>query len=106
MAGFESDSAASKGHKGPHKQTRRRGKQSTSFNEGWDSLKIEDFIDTEFDFEANLALFDKQAFYHESDKRAGPNAMNGGRLRNLIPDGEQILVEGPDKIGFEPVSCK
>ena len=69
-------------------------------------MRIEDFIDTEFDFEANLALFDKQAFYNETDKKAAANEKNGSCLRQLIPEGEQILVEGPDKIGFETVSRK
>lgn len=70
---------------------------------GWDSLRIEDFIDTDFDFEANLALFDKQAFYEKTDAKEGGNSKSGGRLHNRFPDGEQVLVEGPDGVGFEPV---
>lgn len=58
---------------------------------------MEDFIDEDFDFEANLALFDKQAFYNEGDDlETRPPA------QMLFPSSEQVLVEGPNGIGFVP----
>ncbi|VDK31932.1 unnamed protein product [Taenia asiatica] len=102
-SGFESDSAASKLQKVDQRHTKTRGKHSASMSNGWDSLRIEDFIDTDFDFEANLALFDKQAFYAKTDAKEGGNGKSGGRLHNCFPDDEQVLVEGPDGVGFEPV---
>lgn len=69
----------------------------------WDSLRIEDFIDQDFDFEANNALFDKQAFYQMSDAvAAGRKKGSSSRLADMFHEGEQILVEGPNGIGFVP----
>ncbi|VDM17321.1 unnamed protein product [Hydatigera taeniaeformis] len=103
VSGFESDSAASRLQKGNQRRTRFRGKHNSFASNGWDSLRIEDFIDTDFDFEANLALFDKQAFYEKTDAREGGNAKIGGRLNNYYHGGEQVLVEGPDGVSFEPL---
>ncbi|KAL5109769.1 hypothetical protein TcWFU_001038 [Taenia crassiceps] len=102
-SGFESDSAASKLQKCEQRRSKTRGKHSASMSNGWDSLRIEDFIDTDFDFEANLALFDKQAFYEKTDAKEGGNGKGSGRLNNRPRDGEQVLVEGPNGVSFEPV---
>ncbi|EUB60667.1 methyltransferase [Echinococcus granulosus] len=102
-SGFESDSAASKLQRRNQRRTKTRGKHSTSMSNGWDSLRIEDFIDTDFDFEANLALFDKQAFYEKTDAKEGGSSKSSGRLHDFCPNGEKVLVEGPDGVSFEPV---
>uniref|UniRef100_A0A5K3F460 DFDF domain-containing protein n=1 Tax=Mesocestoides corti TaxID=53468 RepID=A0A5K3F460_MESCO len=113
-SGCESDPVASHTSKSANPDRRRRkpkrnasGSSTNGLAAGWESLRIEDFIDKEFDFEANLALFDKKAFYEKADAaEACDGSANGnkGRLRQLFPDVEQVLVEGPNGIGFVPAS--
>ncbi|KAL7064685.1 hypothetical protein AAHC03_05155 [Spirometra sp. Aus1] len=77
--------------------------QQKQMADGWDSVRVEDFIDEDFDFEANLALFDKQAFYDEADAQL---AAGGGKHppRPCFSPHDQVLVEGPNGIGFVPRS--
>ncbi|VDN22226.1 unnamed protein product [Dibothriocephalus latus] len=79
--------------------------QHSQTMDSWDSVRVEDFIDEDFDFEANLALFDKQAFYDEADAKLAADGKHPPP-RPCFPADDQVLVEGPNGIGFVPRSCK
>ncbi|VDL64041.1 unnamed protein product [Hymenolepis diminuta] len=103
-SGFESDSAALERQKQTGRRSKVRGRRSSSRQDDCFSLRVEDFPDTEFDFEANLAKFDKKAFYEMTDAKcsaSGTGARNGCR-QDLSPDHEHVLVEGPNGIGYVP----
>ncbi|KAM7538120.1 hypothetical protein Aperf_G00000059889 [Anoplocephala perfoliata] len=100
-SGFESGSATFRGPKLNGRCYKTRGRYSSSTNNDCFSLRVEDFINTDFDFEANLAKFDKEAFYEKTDAKNRAFAKN--ELQNLTTECNQVLVEGPDGIGYEPV---
>ena len=76
-------------------------------NVDWDRIRVEDFIDEDFDFEGNLALFDKSAFYEMVNLREGntnqvPDHGVGGGQSSEAPN---HLYEGPDGVGV-PLICE
>ncbi|TPP66509.1 hypothetical protein FGIG_05486 [Fasciola gigantica] len=74
-----------------------RGGRSQQSTADWDRIRVEEFIDEDFDFEKNLAMFDKNAFYEMVDMREGnahrPNASNP-------PPSQSQLDEGPNGVGM------
>uniref|UniRef100_A0A183T425 DFDF domain-containing protein n=1 Tax=Schistocephalus solidus TaxID=70667 RepID=A0A183T425_SCHSO len=103
--GRRNNSQKSRNHTGG--RSRRWGNnqdhQHNQMVDGWDSVRVEDFIDEDFDFEANLALFDKQAFYEEADAQLAADGKQPPP-RPSFPADDQVLVEGPNGIGFVPRS--
>uniref|UniRef100_A0A0X3P6B7 DFDF domain-containing protein n=2 Tax=Schistocephalus solidus TaxID=70667 RepID=A0A0X3P6B7_SCHSO len=103
--GRRNNSKKSRNHTGG--RSRRWGNsqdhQHNQMVDGWDSVRVEDFIDEDFDFEANLALFDKQAFYEEADAQLAADGKQPPP-RPSFPADDQVLVEGPNGIGFVPRS--
>lgn len=101
-SGFESDSAALERQKQTGRRSKVRGRRSSSRQDDCFSLRVEDFPDTEFDFEANLAKFDKKAFYEMTDAKCSDSGTGNGCRQDLSPDHERVLVEGPNGIGYVP----
>ncbi|CAI2728123.1 unnamed protein product [Schistosoma spindalis] len=67
----------------------------------WDRICVEEFIDEDFDFEGNLALFNKSAFYEMVDSREGHSIthtsdMNNSSVSSSLPH----FIEGPDGVGI------
>ncbi|CAH8499432.1 unnamed protein product [Schistosoma turkestanicum] len=67
----------------------------------WDRICVEEFIDEDFDFEGNLALFNKSAFYEMVDLREGhsithTSEMNNSSVSSSLPH----FIEGPDGVGI------
>ncbi|CAH8847179.1 unnamed protein product [Trichobilharzia szidati] len=69
----------------------------------WDRICVEEFIDEDFDFEGNLALFNKSAFYEMVDQREGNTSfgyttdMNSSSCISSTPP---CFTEGPDGVGI------
>ncbi|TNN12060.1 DFDF motif [Schistosoma japonicum] len=65
----------------------------------WDQIRVEEFIDEDFDFEGNLALFNKSAFYEMVDLREGHSSItyNSDMNNSSCPP---RFVEGPDGVGI------
>ncbi|VEL27345.1 unnamed protein product, partial [Protopolystoma xenopodis] len=65
---------------------------------GWSSLCVEDFQDEDFDFEGNLARFDKQAFYNMVDAHQA-KSLKEIKDKELLAPVDFSLFEGPDGVG-------
>ncbi|CAH8553815.1 unnamed protein product [Heterobilharzia americana] len=76
------------------------GNQKNSVD--WDRIRVEEFIDEDFDFEGNLALFNKSAFYEMVDLREGhsigptPDMNHSSCISSAPPH----FAEGPDGVGI------
>ncbi|KAA3676826.1 uncharacterized protein DEA37_0000915 [Paragonimus westermani] len=63
----------------------------------WDQIRVEDFMDEDFDFEKNLALFDKRAFCGVVDTRNGVTSKQAASAQPV--SSSKPLDEGPDGVG-------
>ncbi|KAF7233506.1 hypothetical protein EG68_11544 [Paragonimus skrjabini miyazakii] len=63
----------------------------------WDQIRVEDFMDEDFDFEKNLALFDKRAFCGVVDTRNGVTSKPATSAQPV--SSSKPLDEGPDGVG-------
>ncbi|VDO03407.1 unnamed protein product [Rodentolepis nana] len=99
-SGIESDYATSKPIKHTGRRSKLRGRRNSSRQNDCFSLRVEDFPETEFDFEANLAKFDKKAFYEMTDAKCGGDNGKNCYPLDLSPELEHILIEGPNGIGY------
>ncbi|OON17825.1 hypothetical protein X801_06332 [Opisthorchis viverrini] len=62
----------------------------------WDQIRVEEFMDEDFDFEKNLAMFDKNAFYEMVDMQRGV----APRPATVQPiQSTEHFAEGPDGVG-------
>ncbi|CAH8560425.1 hypothetical protein MS3_00005648 [Schistosoma haematobium] len=67
----------------------------------WDRICVEEFIDEDFDFEGNLALFNKSAFYEMVDSREGHSITNTSDMNNSsVSSSLPHFIEGPDGVGI------
>nr|CAH8847089.1 unnamed protein product [Trichobilharzia regenti] len=69
----------------------------------WDRICVEEFIDEDFDFEGNLALFNKSAFYEMVDQREGNTSFGYTTDINnssCISSTPPCFTEGPDGVGI------
>uniref|UniRef100_A0A3Q0KN19 DFDF domain-containing protein n=1 Tax=Schistosoma mansoni TaxID=6183 RepID=A0A3Q0KN19_SCHMA len=66
----------------------------------WDRICVEEFIDEDFDFEGNLALFNKSAFYEMVDSREGHSITNTSDVNNSSVSSLPHFIEGPDGVGI------
>ncbi|CAH8480596.1 unnamed protein product [Dicrocoelium dendriticum] len=71
------------------------GKQARA---DWDQVRVEEFMDQDFDFEKNLAVVDKPAFYEMVDMRKGISSKHPGPSRTATSSSTP-LDEGPDGVG-------
>ncbi|TGZ71642.1 hypothetical protein CRM22_002525 [Opisthorchis felineus] len=95
-------------HHGPaHRSTYNRAVPTANHRPGgtnrqsvtradWDQIRVEEFMDEDFDFEKNLAMFDKNAFYEMVDMQRGVVP----RSTAIQPiQSTEHFAEGPDGVG-------